>query len=134
MWSSRSALSAAPKGCSPALRAMASDRGPGSAAGQRVLFDAKMEELREALAASASNHALVLCNTAAGCDRIRHALQADPFKCGPATCPMRDTPPEVITCHESLTADKRRAALAAFRRPVDTRGAASEAPVRSMSS
>jgi hypothetical protein len=96
-----------------------------------ALFDAKLEELREALAASASSHALVLCNTAAACDRIRHALQSDPFKCGPATCPMRDMPPEVVTCHESLKADKRRSALTAFRRPADQAGAgASESPAR----
>lgn len=96
--------------------------------GQAALFEAKLEEVRDALAATAATHALIVCNAASTCDRIQRALTADPFECGPTTCPLPGTPPTVVTFHDSLTAERRKAALAAFRR---TGGAeAAEAPAR----
>jgi len=91
--------------CSEALRT-----GDGGAS----IFGAKMEELRDVLAAS--RHALVLCNNAVTCERVERALLHDPWACGPTACPMRDETPTIVTFHDSLTAKPRGAALTAFRR------------------
>lgn len=80
-----------------------------------ALFALKLGELRDVLAES--EHTLVICNTAASCERIDRALRADPFACGPSACPAKTLPPTTLTFHESLTPKKREAALDSFRRP-----------------
>lgn len=73
------------------------------------IFDAKLSELRGALARS--RHALVLCSTAASCERLERALRSPPERRG------EEAHPTVLLFHGSQTPKARAAALKAFRKP-----------------
>jgi len=85
--------------------------------GRRGFFEQKVEEALATVAAA--THALIICNSAATADRIGQALARDQGR-GPSD---GGAAPEVYVFHGSLTASRRAAALAAFRRADDAGGA-----------